>query len=126
MLKKQSPNLRLIASYADPKEGHIGTIYQAMNWVYVGISKPQPAARINGKIIHKRTIHSQFGTLKGQELTKLLWKHKYLYPLDRAMRRQIAPLAQPYPKRDDAGEVSTVTRRATSLEGQVQALPSAP
>lgn len=27
-------------------------------------------------------------------------KHKYLYPLDKAMRKQIAPLAQPYPKKD--------------------------
>lgn len=32
-------------------------------------------------------------------------KHRYLYPLDRAMRRQIQKLAQPYPKR--AAEVST-------------------
>jgi hypothetical protein len=26
-------------------------------------------------------------------------KHKYLMPLDEAMRAQIAPLAKPYPKR---------------------------
>lgn len=29
--------------------------------------------------------------------------NRYLYPLDRAMRRQIAPLAQPYPKRETCG-----------------------
>jgi len=28
-------------------------------------------------------------------------KHKYVMPLDDAMREQIAPLAQPYPKRED-------------------------
>ena len=33
------------------------------------------------------------------ESVDLLPKHKYLYPLDRAMRRQITPLAKPYPKR---------------------------
>jgi hypothetical protein len=27
-------------------------------------------------------------------------KYRYLYPLDSAMREQIAPLAKPYPKRD--------------------------
>ena len=36
ILKKQSPGLRLIASYADPREGHNGSIYQAMNWIYAG------------------------------------------------------------------------------------------
>ena len=28
-------------------------------------------------------------------------KRKYLMPMDKAMRKQIAPLAQPYPKNDD-------------------------
>ena len=38
LLKKQSPKLRLLVSYADPNVGHVGSIYQAMNWVYVGSS----------------------------------------------------------------------------------------
>ena len=48
-------------------------------------------------------------------------KHRYLYPLDRAMRRRILPLALPYP----AAEVSTVTRLASGGEMQVQPLPAA-
>ena len=31
-------------------------------------------------------------------------KYKYLYPLDRAMRRQIEPLRKPYPKREPCGQ----------------------
>ena len=105
MLKAQSPGLRLIVSYADPREGHNGGIYQAMNWVYVGSSKSQKAGLDSkGNIVHKRTIHSLRGTLKGVELSAHLWKHKYLYPLDRAMRKQIAPLAKPYPKRETCGQ----------------------
>ena len=53
----------------------------------------------NGKIMHKRTANSLFGTIRGMEKSPLLWKHKYLMPLDAEMRAQIAPLAKPYPKR---------------------------
>ena len=102
--RKQSPGLRLIVSYADPEQGHIGAIYQAMNWLYVGHSRPQrETLRPDGTIMHKRTAHSLYGTIKGLEVSKILWKHKYLYPLDRAMRKQIAPLAQPYPKKETCG-----------------------
>ena len=33
-LKKSSKNLRLIVSFADPKYGHHGGIYQGGNWIY--------------------------------------------------------------------------------------------
>lgn len=98
LLKGQA--IRLIVSYADPEENHTGIIYQAMNWLYVGTSKPQrEALGLNGEIVHKRSAYSKFGTLSGQNYSKILFKHKYLYPLDKAMRRQIEPLAKPYPKR---------------------------
>ena len=29
----------------------------------------------------------------------IIWKHKYIMPLDASIREQIAPLAKPYPKR---------------------------
>lgn len=104
-LRVQSPGLRLIVSYADPEQGHNGAIYQAMNWFYVGGSRPQrETLRPDGTIMHKKTAHSLYGSIEGLPKSKILWKHKYLYPLDRAMRRQIAPLAQPYPKRLPCGQ----------------------
>ncbi len=36
MLKRQSPGLRLLISYSDPRQGHHGGIYQAMNWLCIG------------------------------------------------------------------------------------------
>lgn len=36
MLKKQSPGVRLVVSYADCDQDHHGGIYAAGNWVYVG------------------------------------------------------------------------------------------
>jgi hypothetical protein len=38
-------------------------------------------------------------------------KHRYLMPLDDAMRKQIAPLAKPYPKRQSC--VSSIGSDAT-------------
>lgn len=87
--------LRLIISYADPAHGHHGGIYQAMGWVFVGHSRPQSA--IVG--MHKRSAASKYGTIKGLQKTTVAYKHKYLMPLDAAMRAQIEPLRKPYPKR---------------------------
>jgi hypothetical protein len=120
MLKQTSPGLRLVISFADSSQGHIGAIYQATNWVYTG-SKEYHMYRVNGILYHPRSLYSKYG-VGGQSVPWLRShvdenaarvttppKHRYLYPLDKAMRRQIAPLAQPYPKRpsrhsDGAGD----------------------
>jgi hypothetical protein len=113
-IKRQS-DLRLIISYADPREGHLGIIYQASNWVYIGRSaaddkRNHPYCAPDGKVIHWRTMSGicgrygkqhteQAATELGYTSLPGIPKHKYLYPLDRAMRRQIEPLRKPYPKR---------------------------
>jgi hypothetical protein len=98
-LKSNSPGLRLIISYADPSQGHHGGIYQAGNWLYCGTSQAQQEVMHNGKIMHKRTANSLFGTIKGMQKSPIMWKHKYLMPLDNEMRKRILPLSKPYPKR---------------------------
>jgi hypothetical protein len=109
LLKKELPGIRLLVSYADTAQGHNGIIYQAMNWVYVGDSFGK-LQEINGETKHPKTVYSRYGRqdiewLRSHVDPNAKWidcppKRKYLYPLDRAMRKQIAPLAQPYPKRD--------------------------
>lgn len=102
MLRNQSPEIKLIVSYADEQQQqHVGSIYQAMNWLYVGSSQAQQEVIYNGVLMHKRTANSLYGTIKGMDKSAILWKHKYLYPLDNAMRQQIEPLRKPYPKRAD-------------------------
>jgi hypothetical protein len=119
ILRKQSPELRLIVSYADPKQSHKGLIYQAMNWIYTGSSQAQRfTLRLDGTIEHKRSAFSRFGTVKGLEKSEMLWKHKYLYPLDSAMRVQILPLAKPYPKRGQGETDNAVqSKRVRSAVG---------
>lgn len=109
MMKAHCSGLRMVLSYADPKEGHHGGIYQAMNWVYVGRSQPQRELVVAGKFMHKRSATSKYGTAspdKIKAMTGLVveygpieWKHTYLMPLDKAMKAQIEPLRKPYPKR---------------------------
>jgi len=108
-LVKQSPGLRLIVSYADPKQFHHGGIYQAGNWLYSGRSQAQRELVINGAFTHKRSAHAKYGTASPEKITAMSgarvewapveWKHIYLMPLDAEMKARIMPLAKPYPKR---------------------------
>lgn len=111
LLKEKSPGIRLVVSYADPVQDHVGAIYQAGNWIYVGRSAPDHYfVAKNGRRYHSRSVHScgyalHFGrptyTPKPEEMTRVNTpgKHKYLMPLDAEMRERIEPLRKPYPKR---------------------------
>jgi len=100
-LKSQSAGLRLIVSYADSGRGHYGGIYQATNWIYEGYFDGESSVVVNGEKMHRRTAYSRFGTTRpaGSINVPASGKHKYLMPLDKAMKIQIATLAKPYPKR---------------------------
>ena len=99
MLQHQSPGLRLIVSYADTNQNHYGGIYQAGGWIYVGIMQPDSLYFVRDKWVHHRQASSLLGSIAGLPSKPSSAKHKYLYPLDAAMRAQILPLAKPYPKR---------------------------
>lgn len=109
-IKQTKPEFRLIVSFADPTRNHHGGIYQASNWIYTGQSSSinSPMFVINGKTMHGRSVSSVYGRKKLSWLQEnidpdvykiyLPGKHRYLYPLDKAMRRQIQSFAQPYPR----------------------------
>ena len=110
-LKRNSSELRLVISFADPSEGHHGGIYQAGNWTYTG-KQPDTTEYISpdGRQWHGRMVSSD-GKIKVQGKYRKCWrhdqckpvvkpgKHRYLMPLDKEMRKQILPLSRPYPKR---------------------------
>ncbi len=110
-LRRRSDGLRLCVSYADPNQGHHGGLYQAGGWIYVGDTPRGWLYRAtDGRVWHQRQVSvsgvkPQYGTLRRvptiASCVKLpqLGKHRYLMPLDDAMRAQVAPLAKPYPKR---------------------------
>lgn len=99
LLKKQSPGLKLIVSYADEKQSHIGKVYQASNWVYSGYSIATSAIDPeDGKTKHTRSLHSKYGSIVGFQKVKDKPKHRYLMPLDGLTRDIIVKYKKEYPK----------------------------
>lgn len=105
LLKLSNPGLRLIVSFADPNEGHSGGIYKAGNWLYTGRSESAKFYRVNGVVIHPRTAYS----LGKNSLEWLIQnvdskaeavfrpgKLRFLFPLDKPMRRKITKMALRY------------------------------
>ena len=58
-LHKDCPLCRLVVSYADCDQSHLGTIYQATNWIYTGLSdRGDTYFLINGKKTHRKSVYS--------------------------------------------------------------------
>jgi len=110
-LKRYCKGIRLVVSYADPEHGHVGGIYQAGNWVYVGTGGSSEAFYDStGKRLHSRAYSPkgakiQFGQFAQCAPTGTIRrvtvapKHKYFMAMDAEMRAKLLPLAKPYPKR---------------------------
>lgn len=121
LLKSHSPNLHLIVSYADVDQQHHGGLYQADNWVYLGMTQlngGSPKFKIHGKVLHGKQIRNLYGAGVNVDWLRkhvdpnaerfyTLGKHKYVYPLDKRMRKQVLPLSQPYPKPDATTEMDS-------------------
>lgn len=101
ILKQTSPTLRAVVSFADPEEGHDGTIYQAGNWIYTGIGTPGVRKRIDGRWVHNRSVdavNGQYYGIRNKVVSKQVsGKHRYLMPLDKAMRRRFEKMRLPFP-----------------------------
>ena len=111
LLKKDAPLVDLVVSYADVDQEHLGVIYQATNWIYTGLhnEKTRGAFIVNGKKKHPRSC-GVLGWVQSLEWIRLNidpnasefiteGKHKYVYPLNDKMKKQVELLRQPYPKK---------------------------
>ena len=111
MLHREAPWIDMVVSYADLDQDHFGTLYQATNWIYTGLTNANKrgAFIVNGKKMHQKTIYG-----RGWK-ESVLWlrenvdpeasefitkgKHKYLYPMTKQMRKRLQKLSVPYPKK---------------------------
>ena len=121
-LKKDCPLCKLVVSYADIDQNHLGTIYQATNWIYVGdcmVNSNDESVVINGKRMHGKSVSDYLKRITGggkiadrlqfirEHLDKNAYKYitagkrKYLYPMDKRIRKKIMVLMKPYPKTDE-------------------------
>lgn len=86
-LKNDMPEVKIVISFADPMEGHVGTIYQATNALYYGTSGSATFyIDGGGRVRHPRqsgkNITLQDAKKRGWIPTKREGKHRYLWILD--------------------------------------------
>lgn len=104
-LRSANPGLRLVVSFADPAQGHHGGVYQAGNWLYTGESNPVTEYKIGGRWRHTRGAYWHPERPSAPRRT-MPGKHRYLYPLDRRIRRLVQAEALPYPSAVEGSEES--------------------
>lgn len=115
-LHKDAPQVKLVVSFADCDQDHYGTIYQATNWIYLGVlgEHERGAFIIHGKKMHPKTVHSH-GWVQS-----LAWlrenvdpnasefitrgKRKYIFVFDKKLRKEWQKKALPYPKKQTPDE----------------------
>ena len=107
---RKHTDLKFLLSYADPAQGHLGTIYQATGWIYTGRSQAMPLYDLgDGRVRHSRSLAHGFGTHSVRhfkdmgvpiEVIPQSPKHRYLYFLDPTLRTKLKAPALPYPKRE--------------------------
>lgn len=113
-VKKDAVFLRCLFSYADTFQNHLGIIYQATNWIYIGESSIENKYEVNGVYKHSKTIR-ELATSKNISFTNYIKlnnfniikgkiKYLYIYPYDKNIKKYILTKQKPYPKREIINE----------------------
>ena len=121
-LHKDDPLCQMVVSYSDHRQRHLGTIYQATNWIYLGLTITSDTQYFyNGKWTHERTINSRKNrdelkrTLPKRENSN---KFKYVFCFDKRERKKYMAIALPYPKDKDLTSCDMqVTEKQLSKRG---------
>lgn len=104
LLPKYLPLVRLVISFADQGQNHLGIIYQATNWFFTGVAKSDKRYFINNRWMHPRQVGSINGSRAknnlpiGTLISDGSPKYRYLYPLDRSLISLCKSLSKLYPK----------------------------
>lgn len=113
---KMLPKGKIVVSYADIDQDHIGTVYQAANFIYCGLSAKRTDWKVKGKEhLHGQTIADEFRGVKNRAqamrdkygddfyLSPRSRKHRYVFFVGSKTFKKKALLAlkykiEPYPK----------------------------
>ncbi len=129
MIRRKMPGLKVLVSYADREQKHVGTIYQAGNWSYVGLSSKDVAyIDRTGKRHHSRNVSESGWKVhcgvrarcpRPSQMRKIDVppKHKYLMSLDQEMKQKISIISKPYPKRAPEAEASMRSSSTREIGG---------
>lgn len=108
LLRSRCPGVKVVVSFADPKQDHDGTVYQAANWYYEGQSDEDLYVRFDGELHHPKSLYSKYGTQSVERLQEMFGtdrvqgeyqpaKHKYSWPMDDDVQSRIESMSEPYP-----------------------------
>jgi len=107
---RRHSSLKFLISYADPAQGHLGTIYQATGWLCTGLSEAMPLYDLGDGIPrHSQSLSHAFGThsvahfqASGVTVRKVpqAAKHRYVYFLVGSWRPRLRVPVLPYPKKE--------------------------
>jgi len=108
---KQLPKPTIVVSYADNKQGHVGYVYQATNFLYTGLSEKRVDWAIRGlEHKHSKTISDGMTLEKIKEkygddfyYTERSRKHRYIIfhgskNDKKILKSKLKYKTQPYPK----------------------------
>lgn len=80
------PDKEIIVSYAEIEAGHVGTVYQATNWIYTGLSAKRTNWTIEGMDKHCQTLADKYSAKEIRELAGDRFqlkerprKHRYIF-----------------------------------------------
>jgi len=87
----------IVVTFADPTYKHVGKIYQAANFIYTGMSRPDYCYELpDGSIVHKSKFRSRSSfterdlvNLAGAKRIILEGKHRYVYVVSKKYKKQI-------------------------------------
>jgi|TARA_X000001382_G_scaffold128190_1_gene117341 hypothetical protein len=107
---KLLPKPRIIVSYADTEQDHIGIVYQATNFIYTGLSDKRKEWRVKGSNMHSKTVCETYSLEERKsnqnkfEHVDRPRKHRYIYFLGsknekKTLLKQLNYKIQEYPKK---------------------------
>lgn len=110
-LHADAPQVKMIVSFADTGQHHLGIIYQATNWLYLGEKDPGHGYTVvRGVKVHPRSLIAKYGTSStawikehvdpNAQYIPPFGKHKYIFCFSRKLRREWEKKSLPYPKTD--------------------------
>tara|TARA_Y100001938_G_C7907162_1_gene337655 strand:+ start:39 stop:692 length:654 start_codon:yes stop_codon:yes gene_type:complete len=106
---KQLPKPKIIVSYADSSQNHVGYVYQATNFTYTGLSDKHKEWRMLGSNVHSKNICKMYSLEERKNNPdKFIHidrprKHRYIYICSdkrykKKMLSKMKYATHPYPK----------------------------
>lgn len=123
-IKKLDDKIKIIISYSDPEQDHLGIIYQATNFYYQGnntmlVDGITIKETVDSEWMHPRSVVAKFGTANLEKIKEQIGhdfyiknvakKHRYIYIIPRGRERMeilknIKHKILPYPKENTYSE----------------------